>query len=109
MSVVLVGGMDRLRREYVNAAASQGVALKVFTGQERSLEKQLGGADALILCTGKVSHSARREVMCHACRKKIPVYTVQSPGVCAMKRCLEQCCTDCDGCCGACGCKNTGN
>ncbi|MDR0540463.1 MAG: DUF2325 domain-containing protein [Spirochaetaceae bacterium] len=92
MSVVLVGGMDRLRREYVNAADSCGVALKVFTGQERTLEKQLGAAqDALILCTGKVSHSARREVMGHACRKNIPVYTVQSAGVCAIRRCLEQC------------------
>ena len=91
MCAVLVGGMDRLHREYVETAKSLGVALKVFNGQERSIEKQLGGADMLILCTGKVSHSARREVIKHAGAKNIPVRMIHSAGVSALRCCIEEC------------------
>jgi hypothetical protein len=92
MCAVLVGGMDRLHRKYVETAAALDVTLKVFHGQERSIEKQLGGADALILCADKVSHSARREVIKHAGSKNIPVFTMRSAGVCALRCCLQDCC-----------------
>ncbi|MDR2536418.1 MAG: DUF2325 domain-containing protein [Treponema sp.] len=100
MCAVLIGGMDRLYREYIETAKSLGVALKVFNGQERSIEKQLGGADMLILCTGKVSHSARREVIKHACAKNIPVRMMHSAGISALRCCIETCplwgnCTAC--------------
>jgi hypothetical protein len=91
MAVVLIGGMDRLYRQYVEAAAARGVLLKVFTGQERSIEKQLGDADFLILCTAKVSHSAKKEVLCHARHKGIPVRFVHSAGVSSLQRCLSEC------------------
>jgi hypothetical protein len=91
MSVVLIGGMDRLHREYIEAAKSLGVTLKVFAGQERSIKKQLGGADILILCTGKVSHSARREAVSHASAKKIPVVMLRSSGVSSLRGCIKNC------------------
>ena len=89
MCAVLVGGMDRLQREYIETAKSLGVDLKVFNGQERSIEKKLGSADMLILCTGKVSHSAQREVVKHAGAKNIPVSRIQSAGVSALRCCIE--------------------
>jgi ABC-type uncharacterized transport system substrate-binding protein len=84
--------MDRLHREYIKAAKSLGVSLKVFAGQERSIRKQLGGADLLILCTGKVSHSARQEVVTHASVKKIPLFMIHSSGVSSLRGCIENCC-----------------
>jgi hypothetical protein len=86
----MVGGMDRLHREYIEAAKSLGVALKVFNGQERSIEKQLGGADMLILCTGKVSHSARREALKHAESNCIPVRMMHSAGVSSLRCCIDR-------------------
>ena len=91
MCAVLIGGMDRLHREYIEIAKSLGVSLKVFAGQERSIKKQLGGADMLILCTGKVSHSARREVVNHASVKKIPLFMMHSSGVSSLRYCIENC------------------
>ena len=91
MCAVLIGGMDRLHREYIQAAKSLGVNLKVFAGQERSIKKQLGGADLLILCTGKVSHSARQEVTRHAAVKKIPLFMIHSSGVSSLRCCIENC------------------
>ena len=98
MAAVLIGGMDRLHRQYVEAAAERGVTLKVFNGQERSIEKQLGGADFLILCTAKVSHSAKKEVLCHAQRRGIPVRFVHSAGVSSFRCCLAECASCCCNC-----------
>ena len=91
MCAVLIGGMDRLHREYIETAKSLGVHLKVFAGQERSIKKQLGGADLLILCTGKVSHSARQEVTRHASVKNIPLFMIHSSGVSSLRGCIENC------------------
>lgn len=91
MCAVLVGGMDRLHREYIETAKSLGVALKVFNGQERSIEKQIGRADMLILCTGKVSHSARRELIKHAGANQIPVRMIHSAGVSSLRCCITEC------------------
>ncbi len=91
MCAVLVGGMDRLRNEYMEAAKEQGVSLKVFTGQERSIKSQIGDADMLILFTGKVSHAARKEALKYAKHNKIPVKMVHSSGVTALKGCFNCC------------------
>jgi hypothetical protein len=92
MCAVLIGGMDRLHREYIETAKSLGVSLKVFAGQERSIRKQLGGADMLILCTGKISHSARKEVVSHASAKKIPLFMIHSSGVSSLRGCIKTRC-----------------
>ncbi len=88
MCAVLVGGMDRLRNDYMEAAKEQGVSLKVFTGQERSIKSQIGDADMLILFTGKVSHAARKEAMKYAKSNNIPVKLVHSSGVTALRGCF---------------------
>ncbi|MDR1946788.1 MAG: DUF2325 domain-containing protein [Desulfovibrio sp.] len=89
MSAVLIGGMDRLRRVYMLAAGELGIDLKIFTGHERSLRKQIGEPDMIILCTGKVSHSARLRAFKYADENSIPVEMIHSSGVSALKRCLE--------------------
>lgn len=90
MCVALVGGMDRLKREYIEAANEMGVNLKVFTGKERSIKNQLGELDMLILFTGKVSHAARHEAVKHARANSIPVEMIHSSGVSSLRRCFEQ-------------------
>lgn len=89
MCAALVGGMDRLRKEYIDTAKEMGVSLKVFTGQERSIKNQLGELDMMILFTGKVSHAARQEAIKHAKANKIPVHMVHSSGVSALRKCIE--------------------
>jgi hypothetical protein len=89
MSAVLVGGMDRLHKEYINAAKGMGVNLKVFTGQERSIKSQLGDLDMLILFTDKVSHAARQEVIKHAKSNNIPLHMAHSSGVSSLRKCIS--------------------
>ncbi|MDL2280054.1 DUF2325 domain-containing protein [Desulfovibrio sp. OttesenSCG-928-G11] len=88
MCAALIGGMDRLHQEYIEAARDLGVDLKVFTGQERSIRRQLGGVDMMILCTGKVSHAARAEAVKHARSNKIPLRMVHSSGLSSLRKCF---------------------
>ena len=89
MCAALVGGMDRLRQEYIDTAKGLGVNLKVFTGQERSIKSQLGELDMMILFTSKVSHAARMEAVKHAKSNKIPLHMIHSSGVSALRKCIE--------------------
>lgn len=89
MCAALIGGMDRLRSEYITTAKDLGVDLKVFTGQERSIKSQLGELDMMILFTGKVSHAARTEAIKHAKSRGIPLRMVHSSGVSALRKCFS--------------------
>ena len=88
MCVALVGGMDRLRRNYENAAKRCGVRLKVFTGKESCLVDKMGRVDMAILFTSMISHNARTEVMQKSRSMGIPVAFLHSNGVCGLRQCL---------------------
>lgn len=90
MCAALIGGMDRLRKDYITTAKGLGVDLKVFTGQERSIRNQLGELDMMILFTGKVSHAAKAEAIKHAKSRGIPVRMVHSSGVSALRKCFAE-------------------
>ena len=94
MCAALVGGMDRLKQEYISTAKDMGINLKVFTGQERSIRGQLGNLDMMIVFTGKVSHAARVEAVKHARDNNIPLRMVHSSGVSSLRKCFEDRCHD---------------
>jgi len=89
MCATLIGGMDRLKRDYINTAKGSGVKLKVFTGKENKIAGKLGEPDCVIVFTNKVSHAARKEVMQYAKARKIPVQMIHSCGVSTLRQCLE--------------------
>ncbi|MCG8532393.1 MAG: DUF2325 domain-containing protein [Desulfovibrionales bacterium] len=89
MCATLIGGMDRLKRDYINTAKSKGVKLKVFTGKENSISGKMGTPDMVILFTNKVSHAARREVVQYAKAKDIPLHMAHSCGVSTLKQVLR--------------------
>lgn len=114
MCVALIGGMDRLERDYETEARRHGVELKVFTKTKTGLTARLKSVDAMVMFTGKVSHRLRSEAISAARSKSIPVVMVHSCGVCSLRECLGQlvlsgkkgqkkpvCCGSCDGkgCC----------
>lgn len=90
MCVALVGGMDRLKRDYENAARRCGVKLKVFTGKESCLVDKMGRVDMAILFTSMISHNARTEVMQKSKSMGIPVTFLHSNGVSGLRQCLTQ-------------------
>ena len=89
MCVALVGGMDRLKRDYESAAKKCGVTLKIFTGKESCLVDKMGSPDMAILFTAMISHNAKAEVMQHSRSKGIPVHFLHTHGVSSLRRCLS--------------------
>lgn len=89
MCAALVGGMDRLKREYIDAAKQGGVKLKVFTGKENRVASQIGSCGLVIVFTNKVSHKARNEVAAHAKSRGIPMKMLHSCGVSSLRKALE--------------------
>ena len=60
MSVVIIGGHDRMVRQYKNICKNHKCKAKVFTHMCTNLEKQIGCPDLLIMFTSTVSHKMIR-------------------------------------------------
>lgn len=65
MSVVIVGGHDKMSKDYINMCKKYNCRAKVFTQMQTGLKDKIGMPDAVILLTDVVSHklvlTAKRE------------------------------------------------
>lgn len=90
MCAALVGGMDRLKRDYMNEARKNGVKLKCYTGKERKISGSLGKVDFVVLFTNKVSHKARKDVLAALRGSDTPIIMRHSCGVSSLRECLGE-------------------
>ena len=56
MSVVIIGGHDRMVSQYKKICKSYKCKAKVFTQMSADMDKQIGRPDLLVLFTNTVSH-----------------------------------------------------
>ncbi|MBQ4040681.1 MAG: DUF2325 domain-containing protein [Oscillospiraceae bacterium] len=56
MSVVIVGGHERMTSQYEEVCKNFGCKPKVYPKESGSMKKKMGNADLLILFTSTVSH-----------------------------------------------------
>jgi len=89
MSVALIGGMDRLIREYIEEAQKLGIELRVFTKPVKGLHSRIRNMDAIIIFTDKVSHGLKNEAKKIGKLNNIPVFLHHSCGVCTLRDCLR--------------------
>ena len=89
MCVTLIGGMDRLQKDYIAAAKENGHSLKCISRNERNFVDKIGNPDALIVFTNKVSHEAKRKAVQVARSRNIPLQLVHSCGVSSLRECLR--------------------
>lgn len=89
MCVTLIGGMDRLKSEYIAAAKEHGCTLRCLSRNERNFVDKIGNPDAMIVFTNKISHEAKRKAVQLARTRKIPLRMVHSCGVSSLRECLS--------------------
>lgn len=89
MCVALIGGMDRLERNYISEAGKLGIDLRVFTKPASGLSSKIKNVDAVVIFTNKVSHKAKKEVMNIAKSRNIPIFMHHSCGICTLRDCLS--------------------
>ncbi len=56
MSVVIIGGNERMKRQYEEICQSYGCSAKVYTKENGAIKKKIGCPDLLICFSKTVSH-----------------------------------------------------
>ena len=68
MSIVIVGGHERMVCQYEDICKGYGCKAKVFAKEKGAMKKKIGAPDLLILFTSTVSH---KMVNCGGSKEKI--------------------------------------
>ena len=90
MSVVIVGGNDRMAARYKDICAESGCKSKVFTQMPADFENKIGSPDLVIVFTGTCSHKMLGSVKKHSVRLGTPVKHLHSSSASALKELLSQ-------------------
>jgi len=90
MSIVIVGGHDRMVGQYKKICKSYKCKCKVFTQMEADFGKKIGCPDLLVLFTNTVSHKMVQGAVKAAKKNSIPIARVQSSSISALRALLGQ-------------------
>ncbi len=93
MSVVVVGGNDRMATKYKEICLSFNCKAKVFTQMPADFENKLGNPDLMVVFTNTCSHKMALSVSRRSEKHDIPVARIHSASAAALKSVLEQYCT----------------
>ena len=92
MSIVIVGGNERMVCQYQNICKTYGCKAKVFAKENGAFKKKLGCPDLLILFTSTVSHKMVISASQEAMKNNIPVARVHTSSASALKCALDEHC-----------------
>ena len=92
MSVVIIGGHDRMVCQYKQICKQFKCKAKVFTQMSAAMSKQIGSPDLIVLFTNTVSHKMVNTAIQEAKRNNIPVARIHSSSASALHSVLEEHC-----------------
>jgi hypothetical protein len=90
MSIVLIGGHDRMHREYKGICEKRGHSLKVYTQKPVGFQKVIGHPDGIVLFTGTVSHQMVKIATKVAKSRNIPILRSHSSSASSLGEILSQ-------------------
>ncbi len=92
MSVVVIGGNDRMASRYKDICRSYNCKAKVFTHIPSDFENKLGDPDLMVVFTNTCSHKMVTSVNQRSSKRNIPVARIHNASVNALRSVLEQYC-----------------
>ena len=92
MSVVIVGGHDRMVSQYKKICKEHKCKAKVFTQMPSDFENKLGTPDLMVVFTNTCSHKMVKRVNQKSAKHDIPVARIHSASVSALKSILDKYC-----------------
>ena len=92
MSVVIIGGNERMSRQYADVCAAHGYDAKVFPKETGPIEKKIGSPDLMILFTQTVSHKMVKCAVTEAERSNAEVIRCHTSSGSALNEILEKVC-----------------
>lgn len=90
MSVVIIGGNERMERLYIDTCKEYGHKAKIFTKMKGEIRSKIGTPDLIILFTNTVSHKMVACANCEAKRSKAQVERIHSSSLCSLKSVLDR-------------------
>ena len=90
MSVVIVGGNERMASQYEEICKGYGYKAKVFTKEKGNLSRKIGAPDLMILFTNTVSHKMVNSAVAEAKRNNIRIARVHSSSAAALNGVLRE-------------------
>ena len=92
MSVVIVGGNERMVCQYEDICKGFGCKAKVFAKEKGAMKKKIGVPDLMILFTSTVSHKMVNFAVEEAKTKSIPGCRCHTRSAAALENILKQYC-----------------
>lgn len=92
MSVVVVGGNDRMATRYRDICKEYNCKAKVFTQMPSDFENKLGVPDLMVVFTNTCSHKMVNSVNQKSRKNDIPVERIHNASVNALKSVLDRYC-----------------
>lgn len=92
MSVVIIGGNERMEKQYKDICKDFSCKAKVFTKMTSNLKDQIGSPDLMILFTSTVSHKMVRCAVTESEKNNIAVERSHSASQSALKNILNMYC-----------------
>lgn len=90
MSIVILGGHERMRKQYEEVGKKYGCKVKVITYNAPRLDKCIGCPDYMVLFTDVISHKLVNTAL-NICRKrKIPNIRLHNSSLNSIKSAFEQ-------------------
>ena len=90
MSVVVIGGNDRMATRYKDICREYNCKAKVFTQMPADFSSKLGTPDLMVVFTNTCSHKMINSVNQRSEKHNIPVARVHNNSVNALKSVLSQ-------------------
>lgn len=90
MSIVIVGGNDRMATRYSDICKSYNIKAKVFTQMPVNFESKIGNPDLIAVFTTTCSHKMLGGVKRSSEKRGIPVKHINSSSASALRKLLEQ-------------------
>lgn len=98
MSIVIIGGNDRMIYQYKDLCKVYDCNAKVFTQMQGAMKKKIGVPDLIVLFTGTVSHKMINCATDEAKRLNLPLARSHSSSLAALRNILEEHCVQCKKC-----------
>ena len=92
MSVVIIGGHDRMVCQYKKVCKQFNCKAKVFTQMSANLSKQIGSPDLIVLFTNTVSHKMVKTALDEIDSSKTDVVRSHTSSQNALTEILKSCC-----------------
>ena len=92
MSVVIIGGNERMVCQYTDICKDYGCKAKVSPKEHGSVKKKIGNPDLMILFTNTVSHKMVITASQEAKKNNIPIARIHTSSATALRSVLDEHC-----------------